>query len=56
MRKNASFIIVIFMGHGSLFFWGGGCLDECSYSLKMFFFAHEYSANKVCSFEKKENY
>lgn len=41
------------------FFWGGGggvSLNECSYSLKMFFFAPEYSANKVCSFEKKENY
>lgn len=39
------------------FFFGGGVsLDECSYSLKMFFFAHEYSAKKVCSFEKKENY
>lgn len=56
MRKNASFIIVIFMGHGSLFLGGGVSLNECSYSLKMFFFAPEYSANKVCSFEKKENY
>lgn len=52
------FVIVIFMAQRTgLLFCGEGVLNQCSYSLKMFSFGQDYSAEdlSLCSYDENES-